>query len=39
MLTEPLIDQLHELRLRGMAQALSQLLSTPEHGACEISSD
>lgn len=31
MLTEPLIDQLHELRLRGMAQALSQLLNTAQH--------
>jgi DNA replication protein DnaC len=31
MLTEPLIDQLHELRLRGMAEALSQLLATPQH--------
>lgn len=31
MLTEPLIEQLHELRLRGMAEALSQLLCTPQH--------
>lgn len=33
MLTEPLIEQLHELRLRGMATALQQLLTTPQQHA------
>ena len=28
MLTQPLLHQLHELRLRGMAAALEQQLST-----------
>jgi hypothetical protein len=28
MLTQPLLQQLHELRLRGMAAALEQQLST-----------
>lgn len=31
MLIEPMIQQLHTLRLRGMAAALEQLLSTTQH--------
>jgi DNA replication protein DnaC len=30
MLTQPLVQQLHELRLRGMAAALEQQLATPD---------
>jgi DNA replication protein DnaC len=33
MLIEPLIQQLHTLRLRGMATALEQLLASTQHGA------
>lgn len=33
MLTEPMIKQLHELRLRGMASALTQLLHNTQHHA------
>lgn len=33
MLTEPMIQQLHELRLRGMASALAQLLNNAQHHA------
>ena len=29
MLTQPLIEQLHELRLRGMAAALEQQVLAP----------
>jgi DNA replication protein DnaC len=31
MLTEPLIQQLHSLRLKGMAAALEQQLASPDH--------
>lgn len=30
MLTQPLLQQLHELRLRGMAAAIEQQLVTPQ---------
>jgi hypothetical protein len=30
MLTEPLIEQLHGLRLRGMAASLEQQLASPD---------
>ena len=33
MLTQPLIEQLHELRLRGMAAALEQQGATPDRSA------
>jgi DNA replication protein DnaC len=33
MLIEPLIQQLQQLRLRGMAAALEQLLTSPQHTA------
>ena len=33
MLIEPMIQQLHSLRLRGMAAALEQLLANAQHAA------